>query len=588
MTGILKIVKKFGLILSGHQRIRIFELCLLMIAGGFLETFSVSLILPFMNIIVNPQEAMKKWYVKMLCSFFNIQSSGTFLVVVSVMLALLYLFKNIYLMFEYNVQYRFVYGNMFAMQKKLLETFIHRPYEYFLKVNSGEIIRIITTDTNSAFTLLVTLLSMLTEVVVSGMLIAAIFIITPFITVCITVLLLVLLVFINAAVKPVLRKQGLNQQKAVAGMNKWLLQSVQGIKELKVMQKEDFFQDHYDKNGQIYVRSLRWGQTLGTAPRFIIEGVCMGAMFMITALLICRGIHLESIIPTLTAVAMAAVRLLPSVNRISIALTQVAYGEPMLDKVIENLQMIDDDNSLETGSIMSDGSDKGKVFGWEFAREIDFSDVSYHYPDMEKDVLSSASMRICKGESIGIAGASGSGKTTVVDIILGLLVPEEGCVFVDGIDINNSRESWLAQIGYIPQSIFMLDDTVRANVAFGEPVEKISDEKVWMALCEAALDDFVKNLPDGIDTEIGERGMRLSGGQRQRIGIARALYRSPQVLIFDEATSALDNETEAAIMDSIHSLHGHKTMIIIAHRLTTIEACDHIYRVENGKIVLER
>lgn len=490
-------------------------------------------------------------------------------------------------MMEYNIQYRFVYGNMFEMQRRILNIFIHRPYEFFLSVDSGEVIRIINGDTAGVFSLLLTLLSLFTEIVVSAMLVVSIFVITPVVTICIAVLLIILLIFIYTVVKPVLRNAGLEQQKSSAGMNKWLLQSIHGIKEIKVMRKEHFFQDNYDKNGRIYIKSLRKSQTLGIVPRFLIEGICMGVMFIVVAVLIYKGANLEEVIPMLTAVAMAAIRLLPSVNRVSAAMSSVAYGEPMLDKVIENLQALNGDDIFPSDTAENDIYIKNRKIP-DFCNNINFSRISYHYPDSSSNVLSEASMVIRKGESVGIVGASGAGKTTSVDIILGLLHPQKGQVLIDGFDIKNNMAGWLNQIGYIPQTIFMLDDSIRANVAFGEPKENISDEDVWRALKESALDEFVKNLPEGIETQIGERGMRLSGGQRQRIGIARALYRNPEVLIFDEATSALDNDTEAAIMESIHSLHGKRTMIIIAHRLTTIEACDHIYRAENEKLVLER
>lgn len=308
----------------------------------------------------------------------------------------------------------------------------------------------------------------------------------------------------------------------------------------------------------------------------------MAAMFIVVAVLIGNGTELQSIIPMLTAVAMAAIRLLPSVNRISGALNKISYGEPMLDKVIENMHVLEK-NPAQTNDGKRHGLSVPKL------RELlKFERISYHYPSSEEPVLSNASMTIRRGESVGIVGPSGAGKTTSVDIILGLLNPQSGQVLVDGVNIKNDLHGWLSQIGYIPQMIFMLDDTIRANVAFGEQKGDIDDAKVWCALREAALEEFVRSLPEGLDTQIGERGVRLSGGQRQRIGIARALYQNPEVLIFDEATSALDNETESAIMESIHGLRGTKTMIIIAHRLTTIEACDRIFRVEHGKIEQER
>ena len=579
---LIRIFKKFNLILSKHQKFRIFQLAVLMVIGGFLETCSVSLILPFMDAVMESQAAMEKWYAKLICRIFGLQIPRTYLMFLAIALAALYIVKNIYLMIEYNVQHRFVYGNMFILQERLLDTFIHRPYEYFLHVSSGDVIRIIGPDTAAAFSLLVDLLSLFTELVVSLMLAAAIFVITPVITLCIAALLLAIMLFIFVVLKPILRRMAVSQQKNAAGMNKWLLQSIQGIKELKVMQKENFFKESYNHCGKAYVQSLRWNQTLSSLPRFIIEGVCMGAMFIVVAVLIGSGIELQSIIPMLTAVAMAAIRLLPSVNRISGALNRVAYSEPMLDKVIENMRVLEEEPAQTKSETRHDLSVP------RLQQTLDFVHVTYHYPNAEEFVLSDASMTVRRGESVGIVGPSGAGKTTSVDIILGLLNPQSGQVLVDGVDIKNDLPAWLSQIGYIPQMIFMLDDTIRANVAFGIPKQEINEEDVWRALRDAALEEFVRSLPEGLDTQIGERGIRLSGGQRQRIGIARALYQSPEVLIFDEATSALDSETESAIMESIYSLHGTKTMIIIAHRLTTIESCDHIFRVEQGQIKQER
>lgn len=578
---IVRIIRKFGIILSRHQRLRIFELAILMIIGGLMETCSVSLILPFMDAVMSPGDTMNKWYAKIICDFFNLHSSGAFLMIMAIFLAALYIFKNLYLMFEYNIQYKFVYGNMFELKKKLLRAFLGESYEYFLKVNSGEVIRIINTDTTVAFNLLVTLLNLFTELVVSGMLIVTIFIIAPFVTTVIAFVLVLLLLFIYFFIKPILRRAGTNQQRSSSEMNKWLLQSIQGIKELKVMEKEDFFEQNFNRNGYIYVDALRKNQTLGIAPRFIIEGVSMGTMFVAISFLIYRGVDLESIIPIITAVAMAAIRLLPSVNRISYSLSQIAFSEPMLDKVIENLKIIHKDGDLETFSHETSDDIQNN-----FETSIELRNITYKYPDADDSVLLSSNILIRKGESIGIIGASGAGKTTLVDIILGLLKPQDGEVLVDNMEISADYRSWHNQIGYIPQMIFMLDDTIKANIAFGD--SDVDENRIWDVIKEAALFDFVSSLSDGIETEIGERGVRLSGGQRQRIGIARALYRNPEVLVFDEATSALDNETESEIMESINQLHGKKTIIIIAHRLSTIELCDHIYRVENGKIIKER
>lgn len=575
---IYRVSKKFGLILSRHQKIRVIEIVLLMVLGGILETCSVSLVLPFMDIITNPDNVMKRWYVIIVSDIFGIHSAKSFIIFIALILAALYIIKNLYLMLEYNIQYRFVYKNMFLLQQNLLDNFIHRPYEYFLKVNSGEIIRIVNHDTLNAFSLLSTLLMLFTEMIVSLMLVTTVFFIAPLATLVIVVILLILLLVIMVLLKPILRKAGLTQQQSAAGMNKWLLQSVQGIKEIKTANKEKFFQDNFDWHGQRYVTAVRQNNIYSIMPKFIIEAVCMGAMFVTAAVLVNRGAELDAIIPMISAVAMAALRLLPSVNRISTSLSAISYNEPMLDRLIENLK-----NVSSNGQISLEAAD-GVVP--RLSREIKFESVTYFYPDNPNAVLLNAGMKIKRGESVGIAGPSGAGKTTTVDIILGLLRPKEGQICVDGVDIKKNMHSWTKQIGYIPQTIFMLDDSIKANIAFGEDV--IDEGEIWRALNEASLDDFVRNLPDGLNTQIGERGIRLSGGQRQRIGIARALYKNPEILIFDEATSALDNETENDIMESIHALQGQKTMIIIAHRLTTIESCDHIYRVEDGTITKTR
>lgn len=582
---LIRIIKKFSEILSQHQKKRVGQLAVLMVLGGIAETMSVVLMLPFMNTIMYPDDVMKNRYVIMLCDLLGIQSSRTFLVLLALILAMAYLFKNVFLVFEYNVQYRFVYGNMFLLQERMLSNFIHRPYEYFLQANSGEIIKAINTDVSGTFSILTTLLQLFTEVVVSGMLIAAVFAIEPGITLLVAVILLGLVAGISCLIRPILKSAGKKTQDASVGMYKWLLQSIQGIKELKVMGKEKFFEKNYNVYGTAYIQSLRRNYTVSIIPRFLIEAVCMSTMFLLLAVLVYRGRPLESIIPTLSVVALAAMRLLPSVNRISTHFAAISYGEPMLDKLIENLN---DLSGSKNASLMIEAykEEEGmnKIRG--FQQSIVLSDITYSYPGTEKKILEDARLTIRKGQSVGIVGASGAGKTTVIDVMLGLLDPQGGKILLDGINVQEDIHGFLKQVGYIPQMIFMLDDSIRANVAFGE--EEISDEDVWRSLQEASLSDFVKELPDGLDTMIGERGVRLSGGQRQRVGIARALYHDPEILVFDEATSALDNETEKSIMESINHLKGQKTMIIIAHRLTTIENCDVVYQVADGKIVEER
>ncbi len=285
---------------------------------------------------------------------------------------------------------------------------------------------------------------------------------------------------------------------------------------------------------------------------------------------------------TLSTLAAAAFVLLPCVNRINNQINSIAYFEPFFMGVSDNLQ---DEISGEKVDMSFAAEEEEKL---PVKEVIELKGITYAYPNTDKLIFDHADMSIPVGRAVGIVGTSGAGKSTMADILLGLLEVREGAVYADGVDVKQHYRKWMKNIGYIPQMIFMLDDTIRRNVAFGVPEDKIDEERLWEVLREAQLDEFVKSLPQGLDTGIGERGIRLSGGQRQRIGIARALYHDPEVLVLDEATSALDNDTEKAIMDSINRFYGRKTLIIIAHRLQTIEQCDIVYRVEEGKVKIER
>lgn len=574
---VIRIAKKFGTILNRHQKFRIFELTILMIIAGFMEMLSVSMVVPFIEALTNPDEFMNNQFAKVIAKFWNIPNYRSFLVIIAVVMASLYIVKNAFLLFQMRCQKKFVYNNMLMIRQKLLHSFLLRPYEYFLGAKSGEIIRIIGDDTTIAFGNLTMMLSLFSELIVSGTLITTSFIIAPQIMLAMAIVLLILITIIQFTIRPTLRKAGEQNLEAFAGMNQWLLQSIQGIKEIKLMMKESFFENSFMRSGRIYVRTTYQKEFLSNIPRFMVEAVAMAFFFIDLAVMIYRGVSFEMLIPVVSGVAMAAVRLLPSINRISQCLAQLAFGEAAVDKLIENL----DEVALFNEKLEKKLDEKRLE---KFDREIEMSEVSYRYPSGESDVLNHANIIIKKGKSVGFVGVSGSGKTTAVDVLLGLLMPWEGEVLVDGLNIQSDMRGWLSNIGYIPQFIFMLDASILENVAFGISPEKIDEELVWKALRDAALEDFVKTLPEGLLTQIGERGVRLSGGQRQRIGIARALYSNPSVLFFDEATSALDNDTEAEVMNAITHLKGIKTMIIIAHRLSTIESCDEIYRVENGKI----
>ena len=378
-----------------------------------------------------------------------------------------------------------------------------------------------------------------------------------------------------------MHRAGKDNQDYYSGLFKWISQTVQGIKEVKVGGKEPYFVEEYIKCGRGYVSAVQRYSLYNQIPKLLLETACIGAMVGYMIFQVATGVSTEDMLGVLSTLAAAAFVLLPCVNRISNQINAIAYCEPAFMKVSDNLQ----DEIANDKVDMSFALEEEKL---PIKKDIILEDITYAYPGTEKRIFDHARMVIPVGASVGVVGTSGAGKSTIVDILLGLLELESGYVLADGKPVKEHYRGWLQNIGYIPQMIFMLDDTIRSNVAFGVPREKVDEKRVWEVLREAQLDGFVRSLPQGLDTSIGERGIRISGGQRQRIGIARALYHDPEVMVLDEATSALDNDTEAAIMESINMLHGRKTLIIIAHRLQTIAKCDLVYRVENGKAVIER
>ena len=582
----IRVFKKFYQLLNRHQKNRVVILFFMMIIGAGFEVLGVSMMLPLVTAVMNPDIITENKLCVWICEKFGIATHVDFVIWCIIALIIIFILKAAYLTFEYSVQYRFVFNNRFMTQARLLEVYLHRPYEYFLSAQSGEIVRVVQTDAANSFDMLTVILNFATEAVVSVAIIATIFVINPFMTIFVAASLLILMVIISKCLRPLLRREGETYQKTYAETNKWLLQSISGIKEVKVTETEDFFLNNFVEYGQKMVNAARWNSTLQNVPRNLIELVSVCSMMTVLGIMIATGHEMDSLLPSLSAFVMAAVKLLPSANRMVASVTQVTFYEPALDNMLENLAVLEEQVS----------GDSGEMEELPLTKEIRFTGIDYTYPGGEKKIFDQADFVVPVGSSVGIIGTSGAGKTTAVDILLGLLRPQAGQVLADGVDVSKNMQGWLAHIGYIPQMIFMLDDTIRANIVFGHMKTDSAksdsgmdiEKAVWAALEEAQLADFVKTLPKGIETAIGERGVRLSGGQRQRIGIARALFTNPDVLVFDEATSALDNETEEAIMQSINALHGKKTMIIIAHRLTTIEGCDVVYRAGEGKLVQEK
>lgn len=581
-----KIFQKMMVLLDARQKRQMVGIVILMLIGGVLESVGISLIAPVMEIVLQPEAVDQKPYLHFLYTFFHLRSTEQLAGLIMVALVLVFVIKNIFLYFMNVVQLRFVYTNQFATSRRMMINFMKRPYEYYLNADTSVIQRNITSDVNNMYGLILSVLQLTSEVIVFVCLVVILLSQDAQMTIFIAGLLIVVLMIIKYVIKPVMQRAGRENQDYYSGLYKWIEESVTGIKEIKIAGRENYFINGYADCGAGYVNAVQKYNLYNSTPRLLIETVAIAGMIGYMLFLMQTGVSIRQVAPSLSVLALAAARLLPSANRINTYTTSIAYFEPFFMNVSDHLQAeIHDEDMTYDEHVYRRRETVEKL---PLHREISLENISYKYPNTDVYILKEANLKIPVGKSVGIVGTSGAGKTTIVDVLLGLLAPAEGRILADGVEVRAHYKEWLKNIGYIPQTIFMLDSTIRKNVAFGVPDDEIEEERVWAALKEAQLDTYIRSLPDGLDTSIGERGIRLSGGQRQRIGIARALYEDPEVMVLDEATSALDGETEAAIMESINRLHGKKTLVIIAHRLTTIEKCDLVYRVGEQKAVRER
>ncbi|MCL2051034.1 MAG: ABC transporter ATP-binding protein/permease [Lachnospiraceae bacterium] len=564
-------------------------LTLMMLVGGFLETVSIAALIPAVTVVVDPMKIETNRYLSLIYQTLGFKSFIAFTVFMMVLFIFLFVLKNIFLFLQTKMQMKFVFTSQFATSRRMMINFMKRPYEFYLGADTAVIQRNITSDVNNMYGLVLAFLQLLSEAVIFLSLALLCIVSEPLISLIFSVLVVAAIIIIKFILQPIMNRTGKENQDFYSGLFKWINQSVTGIKEIKIAAKEHYFINEYAKCGKGFVNAVQRFNLLSATPRLMIETIAITAMIIYLLIKALSGMVVDDYLPVLGAIALAAMRMIPSANRINNHLTQIAYFEPFFMGVSDSLQ-----NEINDEKIVYDETAYEKEYQrrqalpkLEIKKEIVLADITYKYPGTDILIFDHAEMIIPVGKAVGIVGTSGSGKTTIVDILLGLLKLNSGQVLADGIDVSKHYDSWLKNIGYIPQTLFMINDNIRRNVAFGLTDEQIDDEKVWYALREAQLEDFVRGLPDGLETGIGERGIRISGGQRQRIGIARALYDDPDILVLDEATAALDNETESAIMESINCLHGKKTLIIIAHRLQTIEKCDIIYRVEDGKAVVQ-
>lgn len=570
------LLTKLGYIFDNGDKWKISVLLAAVVIGSFLELLGVTIFMPYIEIISDPSTIRKTWYLKRIYDLFGFSSPKSFMVAMSAGIIVIYLVKNVYLIIEKSYIYRFSYNMQMKLSTRLLNTYMKEPFTFYLNKNIATLQRSLQEDTSKFMQVIMYSLELVAELAVCFVIGVYLLFVSKSITIIVMGLMVICVGSFLLFTKKYSRKLGQDNQGYQGKIFQWMNQALGGIKEIKILEREEFFTDEYRKYYVKFARGLRIARTISIIPKYVVEAVAItGLLTAIIVKLIFGEADMTYYVSQLAVFAVAAFRLMPSVGRINEHATNMLYALPSVDLVYHDMREIEDYIERKDNEVRED---------WNLRDGIEVKDVTYYYPNTDEPVIHHANLSVPKGRTVALIGASGAGKTTMVDIILGLLTPQEGAVMADRINVHEKPKTFHAQVGYIPQVIYLSDDTIRNNIAFGVRESEIDERAVRSAMDKAQLTEFVNSLPYKLDTIVGDRGVRLSGGQRQRIGIARALYHNPDILVLDEATSALDNDTEAAVMEAIEHLRGIKTMIIIAHRLTTIRNVDMIYEVEGGKV----
>ena len=567
-------LSKFFFILPKRRIKQIPFIIFAMIISAAFEVVGIGLVIPLIDIISDSDNRVTEY----LGSAFPSLSSQNIVLLGVTLFAMVYVVKGVYLSGLAWLNGRFSFAVKADVSNTLMEGYLKAPYEFHLQKNSAQLIRNLTTESSQLVgNVLNPLLTIMTECAV--IIAVSIFLITiePTATIVVLAVLVVLSFSFQRVFGSYVAKLGRIRQHADGMVIQRSQEALGGIKDVKVLGKELHFINQFRMYNLTSSSVSAKKYVVNQIPRMYLETIGVLVFSILIVLLIVKGDDFRQVIPTLGVFALAAFRLLPSANRLLSAINSLRFADAVIVSLNDQLKAI----ALTVSSAPSVNNNMARS---AFERSIDIDNLCYQYPGAHELALSDIKLTIVKGESMGVIGKSGAGKSTLSDIILGLLKPNAGAIYVDGVDIYEDIKSWQSLIGYVQQDIYLLDDSIRSNIAFGELADEIDANRINDAIAEAQLDEFVASLPKGIDTHLGERGVRLSGGQKQRIGIARALYRNTPILVFDEATSALDNETEADIVSAIKKFKGVRTTIVIAHRLSTIEHCDRLIELKKGRI----
>lgn len=571
----LSVLRKLSALFDRREKQWAVILLGLMLIAALFEVIGLGAIPAFVALLSSPDKVMSFALARNVFHALGDPEPATRVLWAAFGLVVLYVVKNSYLAAFTYLQARFIYERQIGLSNRLFRAYLYSPYAFHLERNSAQLIH----NTNDqAFRvvgdIVLPALKILMELLVLSSILILLISVEPAMSLGLILLLGGSCVIFLRLVRQRVAALGIDEYNYKWQMIQWVSQGLGGIKDVKVLGRESYFLDWFGHAAGGYVKAGRYRSVALEMPRLFLETVTVLAISAVAAYLIAQHRSMQSVVTLLSLLAMAAVRLVPSANRVTSSVISLKFGLPALNEVFADVHALEIDRHItpRAPNVTT------------FRDTIEFDSVSFRYPTASAFALCDLSLSIHRGSAVGIVGPSGSGKTTLVDVLLGLLKPTRGQVLVDGRDIANDLPAWQQQIGYVPQFIYLLDDTIKRNIAFGLPDEAISEEALQAAIDASQLRELVHELPGGIETRIGERGIRLSGGQRQRLGIARALYHAPSILVMDEATSSLDHETEQEVVAAINRLKGSRTIITIAHRLSTVRGCDVIFELRTGHV----
>ena len=580
IKSLIDVWNKVSFVLSKkHKWLAVIVLIMSLIAA-LLELLGVAVVLPILDMMLDMKATRDKWFVKAFADILNLNTDQKIIWYICLITIAIYLIKNLFFSLDSWVTAKYAYKVKRELSIRVLRAYMKQGYIFFVENNTSRLLEGISNDIEGVYNIINVFFSIITK----GLTIVCIGI---YIVMQSKEMALVLgglaagcFMIIQLIYGKRMQKNGIIKRNLRFENSKISIEAIQGNKEILVTNKQDFFLKNYEK---ILAKLNRVSVKvdMGTImPAYIIEMLCISGVMVAVAVQMGQSGNNYALLTQVSTIAVGAFRILPALGVITSGVNSIRMYTAPLNAAYDTLKDVQklEEKGKERKEICSKYKEK------EFQDEIELRNISYRYPNTEEDVLTDVSLRVKKGMSVAFIGPSGAGKTTISDLILSLLKPTEGKILMDGIDIEDLGPTWNKIIGYVPQMVYIVDDDVRHNIAFGEENKDIDDEKVWKALKMAQLDDMVRQLPAGLKTVVGERGIRFSGGQRQRLAIARALYRNPEILVLDEATAALDNETEKEVMKAIEGLQGTKTLIIVAHRLTTVRNCDEIYEVKGRKV----